>query len=143
MAEAVFAHIVKENDLSDKITHIDSFGTAAYHVGDRSDSRTIRTCEKHKVPINHRGQQIKPKHFSQFDYILCMDESNLSNLKRIQPTNSKAVVGMFGEWKESDDFATIVDDPYYGGTDGFETCYKQCVHFSKAFIKKELGINID
>lgn len=142
MAEAVFRKIVNENKLADTVTYIDSFGTAGYHVGDRSDSRTIKTCKNHDVPINHRGQQIKSKHFTEFDYILCMDDSNLYNLKRLKPKNSTAVVGMFGEWKDSDSFDTVIDDPYYGGTDGFETCYQQCVSFSKAFLKKELGVNI-
>lgn len=142
MAEAVFRNIVNANKLNNSVTHIDSFGTAGYHVGDRPDSRTIKTCNTHNVPINHRGQQIKSKHFAEFDYILCMDDSNLYNLKRIEPSDSKAVVGMFGEWKDSDDFDTIIDDPYYGGSDGFEACYKQCVHFSKAFLRKELGVSI-
>jgi len=36
MAEAVFAHTVKKHNLEDKITKIDSAGTASYHVsGDR------------------------------------------------------------------------------------------------------------
>lgn len=143
MAEAVFRHIVKQNDLTNKVTYIDSFGTSNYHVGDRSDSRTIQTCKLHNVPINHRGQQIKPKHFSEFDYILCMDTSNLHNLKRIAPLNSTTVIGMFGEWKDNDNYDTVIEDPYYGGDEGFETCYKQCVDFSKAFLKKELGENID
>jgi low molecular weight phosphotyrosine protein phosphatase len=142
MAEAVFADTVKKHNLHSRVAHIDSFGTANYHVGDKSDNRTIDTCKRHNVPINHRGQQIKPKHFTEFDYILCMDDSNLSNLKRIRPSDSNAVVAMFGEWRTDDQFDTIVDDPYYGGSDGFETCYKQCVHFSKEFLKKELGVNI-
>lgn len=32
MAEAVFAHSVKQNGLSDHFGKIDSAGTAAYHV---------------------------------------------------------------------------------------------------------------
>lgn len=142
MAEAVFSDVVRKHNLGHSVSRIDSFGTASYHVGDRSDSRTIQTCEAHGIRVTHRGQQIKPKHFREFDYILCMDESNLYNLKRIEPANSTAVVGMFGEWKTDESFDTIVDDPYYGGTEGFETCYKQCVHFSKAFLKKELGVNV-
>lgn len=142
MAEAVFRKIVNENKLAGTVTHIDSFGTAGYHVGDRSDSRTIQTCKNHDVPINHRGQQIKSKHFTEFDYILCMDDSNLYNLKRLEPKNSTAVVGIFGEWQDGNSFDTVIDDPYYGGSDGFETCYQQCVNFSKALLKKELGVNI-
>ncbi|MDC6274226.1 low molecular weight phosphotyrosine protein phosphatase [Lacticaseibacillus paracasei] len=137
MAEAVFQHIINEKGLGDSV-HVESFGTANYHVGDKPDYRTIATCKRHGIPINHRGQQIKPKHFKEFDFILCMDESNLYNLKRIQPSDSKAKVMLFGEYSTDGKYDKIVDDPYYGGEDGFEACYNQCVHFTENFIKQEL-----
>lgn len=31
--------------------------------------------------------------------------------------------------------AEIVDDPYYGGRDGFEIAYEQIVRFSNNFLK--------
>ncbi|ODV86172.1 hypothetical protein CANARDRAFT_27435 [[Candida] arabinofermentans NRRL YB-2248] len=140
MAEAVFAKIVKDKNLNDQITLIDSFGTHAYHVGEDPDYRTLKTCRAHKVPINHRAQQIKPAHFDKFDYVICMDDYNLSSLKAKQPRGSKAIVNLFGHWKEDSKFDTIVDDPYYGNSDGFEVCYEQCVHFSEVFLKRELGV---
>lgn len=138
MAEAVFSDIVNKANLQSKFKKIDSFGTANYHVGDKPDSRTIQTCINHNVPINHRGQQIKPQHFKEFDYILCMDESNLYNLLKIKPKDSKAKVSLFGAWNNDKSLDKIIDDPYYGGSDGFETCYKQCVHFTNEFLKREL-----
>jgi low molecular weight phosphotyrosine protein phosphatase len=143
MAEAVFADIVYKQKLNEHIIKIDSFGTSNYHVGDKSDSRTIQTCKNHNVPINHRGQQIKPKHFDEFDYILCMDDSNLYNLQKIQPNNCTAKVAMFGEWKTDPKFDKIIDDPYYGGSNGFEMCYQQCIHFTQEFLRKELNIDIN
>ncbi|GMM30876.1 tyrosine protein phosphatase [Martiniozyma asiatica (nom. inval.)] len=111
MAEAVFSYVANEYGLDLKI---ESFGTAGYHVGETPDSRTVSTCKKHRVPINHRAQQIKSSHFNEFDYILCMDESNLQNLKRIQPKNSKAKLSLFGKYRTDPQFEVIVDDPYYG-----------------------------
>lgn len=32
--------------------------------------------------------------------------------------------------------AEEVQDPYYGGTDGFEDAYEQCLRFSKNFLQK-------
>lgn len=143
MAEAVFAHLVKTNNLSDKITHIESFGTAGYHVGETPDSRTVKTCKSNNVPINHRAQQIKASDFNRFDYVICMDDSNLYNLQRIQPKGNKSTVCIFGNWNTEDSqFDSIVDDPYYGGHNGFEVCYQQCVFFTKNFIKRELGITL-
>ncbi|CCC67680.1 hypothetical protein NCAS_0A11220 [Naumovozyma castellii] len=138
MAEAVFKHTVKKNHLEDRFKKIDSFGTARYHIGETPDSRSSSTCRKHGVPVDHRAQQIKPAHFTEFDYIICMDESNLKDLRRIQPKGSKAVVCMFGEWNLDGAYDKVVDDPYYGGVDGFEYNFKQVCNFSENFLKKEL-----
>ncbi|KAJ1975504.1 Low molecular weight phosphotyrosine protein phosphatase, partial [Dimargaris xerosporica] len=56
MAEAVFAHMVKENKLADKFT-IDSAGTAGYHVGDTPDERSVKTCIVHGINVNHLARQ--------------------------------------------------------------------------------------
>ncbi|KAG7883411.1 hypothetical protein KL938_002648 [Ogataea parapolymorpha] len=137
MAEAVFSQLVEQKGLSSVITKVDSFGTHSYHLGETPDQRTVATCEAHNVPINHRAQQIKPQHFHDFDYILCMDNYNLRSLEHKRPSGSKAKVCLFGDWKEDPKLEKIVDDPYYGGRDGFEECYRQCKHFSEVFLQKE------
>ncbi len=141
MAEAVFTKIVKDKGLTDKITEIDSFGTHAYHVGEDPDYRTIKTCQRYKIPINHSAQQIRPIHFNKFDYIIAMDNYNLQSLSTKKPKDGsgKARIHLFGDWRTDEKFDKIVDDPYYGSSDGFETCYRQCVHFAEEFLKKELG----
>lgn len=133
MAEAVFAKAAEDHNVV-----VDSFGTAAYHVGETPDYRTQEVCEQHGVPINHRAQRIEAKHFDEFDHIICMDHQNLRTLKSRQPRGSKAKLNMFGHWREDPSFSEVVEDPYYGGVDGFEQCYKQCKHFSEVFIKREL-----
>ncbi|QPG75717.1 hypothetical protein FOA43_003076 [Brettanomyces nanus] len=138
MAEAVFKKVVQDNDLSDCFSEITSFGTAAYHTGETPDHRTVRVCKERNVPINHRAQKISADHFNHFDYIICMDNANLHTLKSRNPGNSKAVVQLFGHWKEDSLVSEEVNDPYYGGVDGFEACYQQCYHFSQVFIKREL-----
>lgn len=138
MAEAVFTHCVKSEGLQDRFSKIDSFGTASYHVGESPDHRSSATCKKHSVPVNHKAQQIKSRHFDEFDYIICMDESNLRNLNRMKPENSKARISLFGEWNTDGKYRKIVDDPYYGGDDGFEYNFQQITHFSKEFLKSEL-----
>jgi low molecular weight phosphotyrosine protein phosphatase len=42
---------------------------------------------------------------------------------------------LFGEFSGKKK-AEEVDDPYYGGRDGFEIAYEQCVRFSKNFLKQ-------
>lgn len=49
--------------------------------------------------------------YKNFDYILAADESNLYNLQRLRPKDSKAVIKLWGAY----DDGKAIDDPYYGG----------------------------
>lgn len=57
--------------------HIDSAGTASYHVGDRPDDRTLQVLKENGVESPHRARQLSKKDFVDFDYILVMDEVSL------------------------------------------------------------------
>lgn len=43
---------------------------------------------------------------------------------------------LFGEFSGKQNEAEIVDDPYYGGRDGFDVAYEQVVRFSNNFLKE-------
>ncbi|KAG1305347.1 hypothetical protein G6F64_008452 [Rhizopus arrhizus] len=132
MAEAVFTHIVKKNNLH-CFSKIDSAGTAAYHVGEQPDSRSSACCRSHGVSVNHRARKVSKQDFDRFDYVLCMDKSNLRDLKSMAPSGSNAVIKLFGEYDPEGEL--IIEDPYYGGDDGFEHNFKQVVRASEGFLK--------
>ncbi|KAK9472152.1 phosphotyrosine protein phosphatase I superfamily [Dipodascopsis tothii] len=132
MAEAVAKHTIAELGYADRFGEFDSMGTAAYHVGESPDHRSAQVCRIHGVPIDHSARQVSKQDFSRFDYIFAMDANNLADLKRIQPRSSKAKVVLFGEYGYDSSFPKIVQDPYYGGVNGFERNYEQIVHFTKA-----------
>lgn len=50
MAEAVFADRARKRPHLAHRIKVDSCGTAAYHVGEEPDERTVATCEKVGVP---------------------------------------------------------------------------------------------
>ncbi|KAH7325839.1 phosphotyrosine protein phosphatase I superfamily [Stachybotrys elegans] len=141
MAEGIFRHIAKEPQFQGKINIIDSCGTAAYHSGEPPDSRTMSTLEDNGITdYRHLARRFQTSDLDKFDYIFAMDRSNLSDLQRAQRGNpdSKAKVMLFGSYSGSSK-AEIVDDPYYGGRDGFEKAYEQCTRFSRNFLKEVLG----
>ncbi|KAA1084637.1 hypothetical protein PGT21_033357 [Puccinia graminis f. sp. tritici] len=131
MAEAVFTHLVELNELQDRFETIASAGTAAYHVGEQPDPRTVCVCNKFGVAVNSVAQQVESSHFNTFDYILAMDTSNLRNLREMQPPKCKAQVKLFGEFGDGD----IIKDPYYGANDGFTHNFRQCVDYSVGLLK--------
>ncbi|KAF7729215.1 hypothetical protein EC973_004744 [Apophysomyces ossiformis] len=132
MAEAVFAHTVKQLQLEDRFDLIDSAGTAGYHVGDTPDHRSAATCRKHGVPVNHHARKVSKADFNQFDYILCMDTSNYEDLQEMAPQGSTAVIKLFGDYDPEGE--RIIRDPYYGGNEGFERNYNQVTRASKGFL---------
>ncbi|KAI8799522.1 phosphotyrosine protein phosphatase I superfamily [Cladochytrium replicatum] len=134
MAEAVFADIVKKKGLTD-LFHIESSGTAGYHVGEDPDPRTVQTCRGHNVPIQHSAQQLSRAHLASFDYVLVMDDSNLQNVQRLAGgrRETKAKVHLFGEFDPNGE--RIIADPYYGGINGFEHNFQQVTRCSEGFLK--------
>jgi len=114
---------------------VDSAGTGAYHVGEDPDDRTVSTCKKHNIPINHSARQVKEVDFRTFQYILAADESNLRSLVAKQPREGTATVRLWGSYLND----KPIGDPYYGGIDGFEGCFEQCTKLSNAFLDEVVG----
>lgn len=65
------------------------------------------------VAISHEARQVTKQDYYDFDYILGADNSNLENLKRGKPDDSKAKVALFGSFVDSE--PEVISDPYYGG----------------------------
>ena len=121
-AHGVFRKMVIDEGLSDRI-EIDSAGTHAYHVGNPPDRRAQQTADARGIDLSDlRARQARSEDFSQFDYVLAMDQDNYHSLMSICPTGYEDKVYMFL------DFAPAirsreVPDPYYGGPEGFETVF--------------------
>jgi len=119
MAEGAFRHVVAKAGLSNRIVS-DSAGTHDYHVGEPPDSRAQRAVERRGYDIRDlRGRQVSRGDFTEFDYVLAMDERNLRMLERLCPQVHAHKLKLYMEFHE-DPAVREVPDPYYGGNDGFE-----------------------
>ncbi len=104
---------------------VDSAGTAAYHVGEQPDPRSIDIAKKYHIDISQlRGRQFSAQDFDRFDVIYAMDASNYQNvLRQARNEADKSKVRMIlNEAFPGEDME--VPDPYYGGDQGFEDVYK-------------------
>lgn len=118
-AEAVFRHYVEKEGFAGRI-HIDSAGTYDYHVGDAPDARAQHAAKQRGYDMSQlRGRQVEAGDFKRFDYVLAMDEANLSILQRLRPRDAESHLGLFLEFAERH-AEHEVPDPYYGGPEGFE-----------------------
>lgn len=127
MGEAVLKDIATKRGLD---IVVDSCGTGAYHVGEDPDQRTVIVCTKHKVPISCKARELSSADFTEFTHILAADESNLRNIIRRKPSNSTADIRLWGSYLDN----KPIPDPYYGGNDGFEKVFQQCISLSNAFL---------
>ncbi|XP_072552834.1 low molecular weight phosphotyrosine protein phosphatase isoform X1 [Salminus brasiliensis] len=134
IAEAVFRKMATDSGVVDK-WRIDSAATSTYEIGNPPDYRGQACMKKHGVPMRHVARQVTKEDFATFDYILCMDESNLRDLnkKANSVKNSKAKVELLGSYDPEKQL--IIKDPYYGSDQDFETVYEQCVRCCKVFLE--------
>lgn len=122
LAEGILAHKVKENGLN---WEIDSAGTAAYHVGNLPDERSIEVANKYGIDLtNQRARQFKANDFKEFDVIYAMDTENYNNILNLAKyeTEEQKVKLILNEIEP--DSNSSVPDPYYGGEEGFENVYQ-------------------
>ena len=84
MAEGILRHLAHEQGIT-VIT--DSAGTSDYHVGEAPDPRAQAAMVRQGMEIGDlRARQFRASDFTEFDIILAMDASNLSNMRALAPT---------------------------------------------------------
>jgi protein-tyrosine phosphatase len=116
---------------------VDSAGTAAYHIGEAPDIRTIMHTRKHSLDISKLvGRKFSVEDFDQFDHIYVMDHSNLqkvSSLARSEVDLKKIelILNQISPFGNQD-----VPDPYYGGDEGFEQVYRLLDASTKIIAEK-------
>ncbi|XP_058266188.1 low molecular weight phosphotyrosine protein phosphatase isoform X4 [Hemibagrus wyckioides] len=114
---------------------IDSAATSTYEIGNPPDYRGAACMKKHGVPMRHVARQVTKEDFATFEYILCMDESNLRDLNRKANgvKNCKAKIELLGSYDPEKKL--VIQDPYYGSEKDFETVYEQCVRCCRVFLE--------
>ena len=76
IAEAVFRKLVTDEKVSGNWA-IDSSAVSDWNVGRPPDPRAVSCQRNHGINTVHNSRQITGEDFATFNYILCMDESNL------------------------------------------------------------------
>lgn len=113
MAEAVFRHMAQDAGIAERL-RIDSAGTGGWHAGELPHPRTLAVLHKHGIgAAGQRARQLEADDFSQFDYILAMDEENLAGMARFHPeayARARLLLAYAPHMPTRE-----VPDPYYNG----------------------------
>ncbi|GAB5555349.1 MAG: low molecular weight protein-tyrosine-phosphatase [Saprospiraceae bacterium] len=121
LAEGILRHKIEIEGL-DWI--IDSAGTAAYHIGNPPDPRSIAIAKQHQVDISRqRARQVKTADLDDFDLILTMDHSNYRNvLSLVKEESQRRKIKLMMDFA-LDHSIEEVPDPYWDD-DGFQKVYQ-------------------
>lgn len=118
-AEGVFYHLINSHGLEDSI-HVDSAGTHAYHEGERPDPRACEAAMEKGYDISYaRARKVDDKDFENFDYILPMDNANMSFLQVKSPISRRDKIELFLNYHPQKT-GEEAPDPYYRDSDLFE-----------------------
>ncbi|MCO7042383.1 low molecular weight protein-tyrosine-phosphatase [Staphylococcus lugdunensis] len=115
MAEAIMRQRLKDRDISGITVH--SRGTGKWNLGEPPHKGTQKILTQHHIPFDGMISELFEPH-DDFDYIIAMDQSNVDNIKQINPNIKGQLFKLldFSNMKETD-----VPDPYY--TNNFEGVY--------------------
>ncbi|MDD7909438.1 low molecular weight phosphotyrosine protein phosphatase [Pseudovibrio exalbescens] len=131
LAEGLFTHHVTTHGVQDHY-EIGSAGTGGWHVGNPPDPRSIAIAAQHGVDIGmQRAQQVHPKHFTNYNYLIGMDASNVERLHHLAPAGALAQIRMLLDEQRKD-----VPDPYYEGPEGFALVYRMVNEGTLALFKQ-------
>lgn len=138
MAEAMMKDRINQAGLANQVK-IDSAGTSDFNKGKFADSRTVNQLNLHDVPAeNLISRQITRADILENDYVICMDDSNVSNVKEMfADLDCDNVIGINDITPNKKGVA--VDDPWFTGD--FETTYSDidyALDFWMDKIKSEL-----
>jgi protein-tyrosine phosphatase len=106
---------------------IDSAGTGDWHVGSAPDRRARAAGKRRGIEVSGRARRVVTKDFEYFDYLIVMDRSNESDLRRLAYDEpGKAKIELFRNYDPDSPRDADVPDPYYGEGDGFERVLDIC-----------------
>lgn len=134
MVEAVFRDLVAKEGLDDQF-YIDSAGTGSWHVGEQAHANTRAILKAANIAYDGRARQVSRQDLDNFDYVLAMDNENLSNLRQITAM-PYAEISMFLADALFDGSVSEVEvpDPYYNGR--YEIVFQLANAGSIALLKR-------
>ena len=127
LAEGILQHKINNLSLG---WEVDSAGTSSFHAGEKPDIRSIQVAIKNGIDIsNQRSRPFRGWDFETFDWIYVMDSSNYRDVIAMAQSEKEKekVKFIMNELAPGKNIA--VPDPYYGGSNGFESVYHLLDHF--------------
>ena len=130
MAEFVMKQLVAEAGREQSF-QIESAGVSTEEIGNDIYPPAKRKLREKGVPFAfHAARQITLEDYQYYDYIVCMDRSNLRLLRYLIGEDTLGKVSLLLEWSG---VSRDVADPWYSGD--FEAAYQDILQGCQALLK--------
>lgn len=136
MAEVMFRDMVKWAGYEGVIA-VMSAGTGDWHVGERSDARTMTALARHGFDgAGHRARQFDPNWFDGLDLVVAFDRSQERILRNWAPTEGdRSKVQLLLSFDSEQDLQDV-PDPYYSDAALFDTVLRMIHQASAALFRQ-------
>ena len=134
MAEMIMRHMVAEASIEcQQSILIDSCATSREEIGNDIYPPAKRCLSAHGVPFSrHAARQITHEDYENFDMILCMEDYNIRNLRRVLGEEIMQQDAALPQPKIRRLLSHDVADPWYTGD--FETTYQDLIEGCRALL---------
>ncbi|NMO95942.1 low molecular weight protein-tyrosine-phosphatase [Paenibacillus lemnae] len=120
MAEAVLRHKIVQKRLDDKVK-VDSAGTGDWHIGKLPHEGTRKLLDSWRISYEGvSARQVNSQDFTDFDYVIAMDDSNVENLRSLPGGEGVDIIKFMDLLP--DEILREVPDPYFTGN--FDEVYR-------------------
>lgn len=128
MAEMIFKHLVREHGLNDYV--IGSAAVSREEIGNGIYPPAKRELAAHGVRCEpHRARQITADEYDQWDYLICMDMSNVTRILRTLGRDDERKVHRLLDFTGR---PADVADPWY--SDRFDIAYADILRGCEALL---------
>jgi len=137
VAEGIFLHLIRERGIADRFV-VDSAAIGDWHLGHPADPRSQDVARRNGIELACTSRQVdRTVDFDKFDWIIGMDRQNFRDLENLSPRAHLGKIHLIREFDPEAEpgaaFPAEVDDPYYGGPQGFDSMYtilrRSCENF--------------
>ena len=133
MAEAIMRNLIEERGLTSKIK-VDSAGTSSNHVGEAPHKGTREKLKEMGISTSGmKSRQLRTTDLD-FDYIVCMDASNVKNTRDMLHAHDNTKIFRFLDLTPH---KKDVPDPWYTGD--FQETYELCVEGCETLLERILA----
>lgn len=119
MAQFIFDHYAQEYGLNEYA--VESKAVSREEIGNDIYPSAKLTLDKHSIPYTHHySSQVSVDDYQTYDYLICMDQSNISRLQRIVGDDKEHKIYLLLDFIGRHE---SIADPWY--SDNFELAYQQ------------------